>query len=190
MNNKLFLSAAAALAVFVAGPAIAADIPVKAPPRPAPVFSWTGCYIGVNGGWIGNREDVSTFLSGSFRDPANIFGRPPALGSLDRSFDIDGNGGTAGITTGCNVQAGNWVFGYEGDTNWSGIDETVSLRFPITAVPGQALSASSSLHTVHKELQYFSTYRLRAGVAFDRMLLYVTGGAVLGRVRGETDIRY
>src|SRR5262245_26707846 len=28
--------------------AIAADMPVKAPPAPAPVYLWTGCYIGGN----------------------------------------------------------------------------------------------------------------------------------------------
>ena len=33
------------------GSALAADLPVKAPPRvPVAVYNWTGCYIGANVG--------------------------------------------------------------------------------------------------------------------------------------------
>jgi hypothetical protein len=46
--NKILISGMA-LAAMIAGPAMAADMPVKAPP-PVPVFSWTGCYIGIQGG--------------------------------------------------------------------------------------------------------------------------------------------
>src|ERR1700742_386692 len=41
------------LAAGVAGPALAADMAVKAPP-PAPlpvIYNWSGFYIGANGGW-------------------------------------------------------------------------------------------------------------------------------------------
>ena len=39
--------------VALAVPAMAADLPVKAPPMmaPAPVFTWTGFYVGINGGY-------------------------------------------------------------------------------------------------------------------------------------------
>jgi outer membrane immunogenic protein len=185
---KKLLMTAAALGAWAGGSAIAADMPVKAP-APA-VFTWTGCYVGANGGWMWGREEVSTSLSGAFLEAGNIFAVPPARGSLDRNFDIDADGGTAGVTFGCNLQTGAWVWGYESDWNWSGIKESVSVRFPITSVPGQVLNASSSVHTVSKELQWFSTYRLRAGVAFDRWFAYVTGGAVLAGVEGTTDIRY
>src|SRR5262245_51300691 len=42
--------------------ATAADMPLKAPPRLAPVFSWTGCYIGgyVGGAWNGGDGAVFT----------------------------------------------------------------------------------------------------------------------------------
>jgi len=184
---KKSLMTVAAVGIWAAGPALAADMPVKAP-APA-VFSWTGCYVGANGGWMWGREEVSTSLSNGFLAANNIFGGE-ARGSLDRNFDIDADGGTAGVTFGCNLQTGAWVWGYESDWNWSGIKETVSVRFPITDVPGSVLDASSSVHTVSKELQWFSTYRLRTGVAFDRWFAYVTGGAVLAGVKGTTDIRY
>ncbi len=46
---KKFLLGSVALAAVIAGPAMAADMPLKAPPPP-PVFSWTGCYVGIEGG--------------------------------------------------------------------------------------------------------------------------------------------
>ena len=39
-------------AVSMVGSARAADLPVKAPP-PAPVFNWTGCYVG---GYVGGAR--------------------------------------------------------------------------------------------------------------------------------------
>ena len=56
---KKFLLAGVALTALVAGPAMAADLPVRAPvyKGPPPVvtyFSWTGCYVGghVGGLWV------------------------------------------------------------------------------------------------------------------------------------------
>jgi opacity protein-like surface antigen len=53
---KKLLLASAALAALIAGPAVAADMPVKVY-KPAPVYSWTGCYIGGNGGWTYARSE-------------------------------------------------------------------------------------------------------------------------------------
>ena len=42
--------------LLFAGPASAADL-LKAPAlAPAAAFSWTGCYAGINGGWIGSKS--------------------------------------------------------------------------------------------------------------------------------------
>src|SRR5262245_66592119 len=51
--------------------AVAADLPVKAPSPPAPVFSWTGFYFGphIGGGWAnGDAQSVSGPEPGFF-DP-------------------------------------------------------------------------------------------------------------------------
>jgi outer membrane immunogenic protein len=48
---KKFLLATAALVLASVTPGSAADLPVKAPPMPAPVFTWTGFYVGGNAGW-------------------------------------------------------------------------------------------------------------------------------------------
>jgi opacity protein-like surface antigen len=50
--KKLLISAIAALGL-IGAPAFAADMAVKAPPPPvaAPIYSWTGFYIGGNAGY-------------------------------------------------------------------------------------------------------------------------------------------
>ena len=53
--KKLLLAIVGSVALGVAAPALAADMPVKAaPPAPvAPIYNWTGFYIGahVGGAW-------------------------------------------------------------------------------------------------------------------------------------------
>src|SRR5262249_61258550 len=107
-------------------------------------------------------------------------------------FSHDSSSGTAGITTGCNIQYGSWVWGFESDSNWSGIDDTVSARFPsIEFLPGAPLNGvPSSVQTITRKLDYFSTYRGRLGFAVDRWMLFATGGAVVAHIKGETDIQY
>ena len=86
--------------------AFAADLPMRAPP-PTPVyipaFSWTGIYIGVNGGYSS--------------------GTTTTVGS---SGGLSTNGFVAGGTFGGNFQAGMFVFGAEGDFDWDNIKGTPS----------------------------------------------------------------
>lgn len=65
----------------------------------APSYSWTGAYVGINGGYGWGRSDWDGFASGSFNT----------------------SGGLVGLTLGYNWQNGPWVFGLEGDIAWSGI---------------------------------------------------------------------
>jgi outer membrane immunogenic protein len=79
------------LASLIAAPARAADMPVKyvAPP---PVFSWTGCYIGVH---VGAGWEVSSWTS-----------------SGDRNSGV---GAVGGAQAGCNAQWRQFVIGLEGE---------------------------------------------------------------------------
>jgi outer membrane immunogenic protein len=96
---KMFLLAAA-LAALVAGPAPGADLrapaPVnKAPPPPAPVYRWSGCYAGATAGY---SDHHATF---------NEHGQ--------YSWNGWSNGFIGGGELGCNFQSDSFVYGIEGD---------------------------------------------------------------------------
>ena len=106
--KRILIAGAVALAA-AGGQVLAADLPPAAapPPRapaaylPPPVFSWTGIYLGINGGgsW------------GSATDQFNGGGVNPS------GFLIGG-------TLGGNYQIGAFVIGLEGDGDWSDLDGT------------------------------------------------------------------
>ena len=96
----------AAVALGAAQSAAAADIPARMPAKaPAQVVahSWTGCYLGVNAGYLWARTGL-TDLSGA------DFGSETA------------NGAVAGGQVGCDYQTGRWVFGVEGMMDWTNAD--------------------------------------------------------------------
>src|SRR5437868_15161607 len=106
---KRFLAAGAALVALLGlvGQAAAADLgrrgqqmPVKAPYM-APVYNWTGLYLGINGGGGWGRSAWTS----------------PGLTTGD--FNL--SGGMIGGTAGYNWQAGQAVFGLEGDIDWANI---------------------------------------------------------------------
>ena len=75
------------------------------------------------------------------------------------------NGGLIGGTVGYNFQTGSTVFGLEGDIDWSGIR-----------------GSSGAINGVNYQdyLHWIGTVRGRVGIAFDRFLPFVTGGAAFG----------
>lgn len=105
MKSVLVASVAAlALAGGIVS-ASAADIqqrsmPAKAPAYVAPVYTWTGPYIGISGGYGWGSSDFS------------------GGGSLDP------DGGLFGATLGYNWQMGALVTGIEGDISWSGLKDS------------------------------------------------------------------
>ena len=60
---KKLLLAGIAVAAFCGVPALAADMAFKAPPPPAPAFSWAGFYLGINGGYSLANDPFSQTLS-------------------------------------------------------------------------------------------------------------------------------
>lgn len=166
MNPNLkFLAAAALLLSPLA--VQAADLAVKAPPAPvpAPVYNWTGLYVGVNGGWGWGRQD-----------PLNLIDD-----RLDRSrFDIDG--GLVGGTFGAQIQQGAIVLGFESDVDWAHI------RGSGITVPTIALVPIPVTLDVTTKIEAIATARARAGVALNNWFIYSTGGAAFIKetARGTT----
>jgi outer membrane immunogenic protein len=101
MKRFTLMACAGLMAAAMATPSLAADLPrpaFKAPVYVAP-FSWTGFYVGINGGYGWGNVDVST--------PAGTTTSSNQTGWLI--------GGTAGY----NLQTGNWVWGLEGDLDYA-----------------------------------------------------------------------
>jgi len=107
MFSKLGWALAAAVSFAGIGAASAADMAVKARPLPVPVYSWTGCYIGLSAG----AKGVQTRDTVNYPVPAPFVSSSLDLGRLE---DVTWIGGGQ---VGCNYQTGNWVFGIEGDAH-------------------------------------------------------------------------
>jgi outer membrane immunogenic protein len=135
--------------------AFAADLPrsvYKAPAVVAPIFSWTGFYLGVNLGYGWGKGDGTIGVAG--------FGSGPISGSS--------SGVLGGGQIGYNWQTGPVVFGVEADFQGSGAKGNVT-----ATAPGWAMVATN------KE-PWFGTIRGRLGYAFDRTMIYATGGGLYG----------
>jgi outer membrane immunogenic protein len=104
--KRLFLACVGVAALT--GAAAAADLyrPAPAPyykaPAYAPAYTWSGFYLGVNGGWG--------------------FGRS----AWDSTDTFDTSGGVVGGTIGYNYQIGQAVVGLEGDIDWADINGTTT----------------------------------------------------------------
>ena len=143
---KVLLASTVGLAI-ASGSALAADMPIKAPMAPLPVFSWTGLYLGIEGGWGFGRED--------YTDNSTV-GNPPGLAISQRP-----NGGIFGGVLGYRYQTGQFVFGAEGTAAWA--DLTGSF------IPGPRITDSFKVRSLY-------TATGQAGWAFNQALLYVKGG--------------
>jgi outer membrane immunogenic protein len=169
--RKSIISAAIAASAAFSGAALAADLPRKSVPQqfvqPLPIFTWTGFYVGVNGGYVfdGGRSTIT--------------GSPALLGTgfaPSGSAKTMGDGFTLGGTLGYNYQIGSVVLGLEADLNY------VDLGKRVTTVIGPLST------TVAQEASYLGTVRGRLGYAFDRVLIYATGGLAYGDQDASTTI--
>ena len=131
MKKLLVSFVAGAAAVACLGQAYAADLgypAYKAPPLAAPVQSWTGLYIGANGGWgwANANATVSPFGPDSLAD----FGTQTIGGN-------NANGAVFGGQIGYNWQfAPLWVLGIEGDVDGGGAGNTHNVTIASGLMPG------------------------------------------------------
>lgn len=161
MKRILF---AAILSVATAGGAGAADIaqppPPEAPgayvPLVPPVYNWGGVYIGINGGW--------GWGDGKWSLPATV--AFPAL-----SGTVNDNGAIIGGTLGVNYQTDAFVFGLEGDLDYSGINTDTTST--VCAVSGNCQTGNN----------WLSTVRARAGYASNNVLFYGTAGGAFANMQ-------
>jgi outer membrane immunogenic protein len=159
------LLAGVAITALAAAPAMAADMRAAPLPPPVTAYNWTGWYGGVNGGAAFSRSQsvdvLETFSGASFF--SGNFGTLKAHGPF--------GGGQIGF----NWQTGPFVLGVETDIQGSDISDNQT----VTIAP--YLSAPNSISvTTNSKLDWFGTVRGRIGLAWDRLLIYGTGGYAYG----------
>ncbi len=168
---KKLLIAGAALATLIGTPALAADLALKASPlAPAPVYTWTGFYVGLNGGYSLARDPFNQSLSldGFFFQDSSIDSR------------VSPQGGVFGGQVGYNYQAGHAVFGVEGDFQWSGARDTAGCGIECVNSPDTPFT--QTLGSIEQQIKWFGTARGRVGYADNGWLFYITGGGAWGRI--------
>lgn len=158
------------------GVASAADMPLKAPPAPAPVYyNWSGFYLGLNLGGSWGHQSVDACDPGTPPPPVPV----PATLCSTGTLRMDGviGGGQIGYNWQFAPILGwgnGWVLGLEADIQGSG--QRASHDFSITDVTSGTVFSGN----VEDKLTWFGTVRGRSGIAFDRTLWYVTGGWAFG----------
>ncbi|KQU19065.1 porin [Methylobacterium sp. Leaf94] len=187
MTKPLLL--AGPMAVLLAGAASAADLPRRAAPpvfTTVPVFSWTGFYAGLNAGYgfDANSSRGATVIGTTAASGVVANGADPGLVAF--SNRNANNGFTGGGQIGYNYQftpGSGVVVGVEADAQYLGFGtnrNTASFvgtpNADLTFVNPNGLS----------NLDYFGTVRGRLGYAFDRTLVYGTGGFAYGGGGGSS----
>jgi outer membrane immunogenic protein len=177
---KRLLLRTTALPALLVGHAMAADMAVKALP-PAPAFSWTGFYVGLNAGGDWTRSDPGTSASCAIAPGffASYFGcgSIPTVNALDTG-SMSGGGFTGGAQAGYNLQFNSTVVGVEADFN---AFRGHASRTATGALPGAAAVATI---TNSVDADWLFTARGRLGWALNNSLLaYATGGLALTHMR-------
>jgi outer membrane immunogenic protein len=150
--------AAFVLAIALPATAMAADLPPRpAPMMPvaAPVYNWTGFYIGGNigGAWRGNDGWTDSLLG---------------LAWNNNNSGVFIGGGQVGV----NYQFNNFVLGVEWDADWAANNSNTSVGVIVPGVGTVSITGND---------RWISTLAARFGVAFDRWLVYgKAGGAWVG----------
>ena len=163
--------------LLFAGPALAADLPVKAPTMPlAPVLGWTGFYIGGNVGYGWGDQGVN--FSG---DPH--IGPLIANGIVASSLASRPSDPIGGVQAGYNWQTGPVVFGFETDIDASSIAKSESFTSLGTTTRPDWLTSAD------QELNFLGTVRGRLGYTITPSLLaYGTGGFAYGGANVDTTV--
>jgi outer membrane immunogenic protein len=177
MNRTLTLGIGALALGAMTIPASAADIPRRPPPVMAPVvappvvYNWSGFYIGghLGGKWADHEGDI--FLD-------------QFVGFTPLGLAAFGNGGNdeaafmGGGQIGFNWQAGAWVFGVEGDFSATSAELTFVCCGPL--VPPSSPFFPGDTISVKNDWQ--ASIRGRIGYAWDRFMVYATGGIAFANI--------
>ncbi|CCV07265.1 Outer membrane protein [Mesorhizobium metallidurans STM 2683] len=145
--HRLLAGFVSANLFFSAATAKAADLSLDA----APMFNWTGLYVGVQGGYQWSKDRSTEFFT-------------PTGAATGFSQDFQPDGGFGGVHVGYNYQFDWLVLGIEGDADFGRASD--------------GFTCCGGIFTFDARKNWEASIRGRIGVTpTDRLLLYVTGGA-------------
>ena len=158
--KKFLLGTVGLIALGMAAPASAADMAVKAAPVPyvAPMYNWSGFYIGANGGWGSSR---------------NCWGIVPVAGATIADGCASRSGGVIGGQLGYRWQSGQFVFGLEGQGDWADLS-------------GSRVSIFNPAFSTGVRVDALGLITGQVGYAWNASLFYLKGGAA--SVRNRYDV--
>ena len=120
-----------------------------------------GFYFGADGGYGGQRSAGTLTI---------------AAGAVLTPYDYSVTGPFAGSFVGANYQFNRFVLGVEGDWQWSNLTGNSQSLAPLGAT-GVLPAGPFTVSTTTKD---YGSIRGRLGVAFDRFLVFGTGGWATG----------
>jgi outer membrane immunogenic protein len=159
---KKVLLGAFGLLAFASAPAVAADLPArvytKAPAVVAPIYNWSGFYIGINGGggWAHKCWDIT-----------GVVGFGPVVATPEGCHTA--SGGLVGGQVGYRWQSANWVFGLEAQGDWANLKGSNFSQ----------LTAPFPVFTNNSKIDAIGLFTGQVGYAWNNVLWYAKGGAAI-----------
>ncbi len=119
-------------------------------------------------------DPVADNWSGFYAGVFGSYAAGTATTETSVTDEIDVSGGMVGAALGVNAQMDSFVISLEADVAWSGIE-------------GSKVCELNAAFDCAGSIDWMSTLRTRAGVAFDNVLLYATTGLALSSVSATVD---
>lgn len=174
-------------ALLAASPAAAADLALPEVDAPAPALVapplWTGFYLG---GFVGGATTDGEARRGAYGGA--LIDLDVRNGLFPGSIDDRDDSLLGGVNVGYNRQFGAFVGGVEADVSFLDLDAVAGFNrrdpnpdprfFNVQTITGYGTSVDT-----------LGTLRARLGVAFDRTLVYATGGLAVGDVENRFTLR-
>ncbi|WP_246657097.1 carbohydrate porin [Methylocystis sp. B8] len=141
-----------------------------------PLFNWAGLYMGASlGGGFPLHPGERLQAASGFGSP--IFDLYPPSATRP--------GVTVGAQAGYNWQKGHWVWGFETDLSLlDGRRGPTGIYLASPAYPPPPFFSLAS----NSSANFFASIRGRVGYAWDRSLIYFTGGVAAGGARGPATL--
>ncbi len=178
-----FLGSVALSVLCLSFPAFAADMAVRyakaPPPIVSPAYNWSGFYVGVHAGYTFGDDDSVITTGQAAGNIANVVG-----GARPGQVRLDRDGFIGGGQIGYNWQfSPSWVFGFEADISY--VDNRDNLVVGTLSLPAAVPPNAPLNNTFRSRMEYFGTVRGRLGYAWDRTMVYVTGGLAYAEVQNS-----